>query len=153
MRANLIRIILQQVRGDINYVTNEFATSKPVAEVEAAIIEQFRSGSPAFTIEGPDSPAPGIFHLDAVLEFDGGARRCRLVAGQTRNGETLIVFRVVEFKGETVLGQALKSLITANPAKYTGIDPFSPLVDEKSKNQVDAGLKMVRERIQKAIAP
>lgn len=128
--------------------SHELTTSKPAGEVRSAIVTQLKSVQPSFQIIRSDMTNE-IFRIEATQEFSGGARHCLIVGGQTKDDETRIFFKVIESKKVGFFEQPITSLVGATPPEYTVINPTQPLND-KSKNQIADGVRIVTERIQHA---
>jgi len=140
-----------KINGADLYETHELKTSKPLKEVELAIVEQFGSVAPIFKLSHHESPTPETFQMDANQELSGGGRLCMIVGGQTKDDETQILFKVVEYKGEAVYKLSIGALLGVGPMNYTPINPSQTHLSDKQKNQLLEGARIVTEKIQRAI--
>jgi hypothetical protein len=130
--------------------THELITSKTAAETQSAIVTQLKSVQPFFQITRSEMAAE-IFTIEATQEFSGGARRCVIVGGQSKDDETQIYFKVVEFKKVSFMDQPIAALVGAAPSKYTVLDPSQAQSNDKQRNQIIEGVTNVTARIQIAI--
>ena len=141
------------------FESHELKTGKPVKEVEMAILEALKI-HPEFRVAKPKSNVPETFEIEAAQELtttlgtSAGRRRCLIVGAQTKDDETDILFKVLEYKAEAVNKFSLGAMIGA-PAevKFVPIHP-SRIANftEKLKAQVQEGTQIVSERIKSAIA-
>ena len=133
-------------------------TTKPVKEVEAAILGALRI-QPVFQVTKDNSPAPETFEIEAVQELStylatsAGRRLCFIVGAQTRDDETQILYKVLEYKTEAQIKFSLGKLIGAPGAvNYVPISPSRiPNMTDKLKAQLQAGVSNLTVRIQGAI--
>jgi hypothetical protein len=139
--------------------SHELMTGKPVKEVEAGILNALQNVRPVFQVTRDSSPQPETFEIEAnqelstILATSAGGRKCLIVGGQTRDDETQIYFKVLEFKAEAVNKLSIGALIGA-PAevKYIPIHPSRvPQMTDKLKAQLLEGVSNVTARIQAAI--
>ncbi len=138
--------------------SHELKTTKPVKEVETAILETLGT-KPFYLITKKDSLLPGTFVIEARQEFttllatSAGRRQCVIVGAQTKDDETQVLFKVLEFKAEAVNKFSFGALINApSEVKYAPIHPSrtGPLT-EKLKTRLDEGVVDVTTRIQRAL--
>ena len=125
--------------AELAFQRNELRTARPVTEVADAIYKELSNEEPRFTayVERnslPDKPLAIV----GRQELPGGRRQCIIVAGQLAPGETVVLFKVVEYKGEA--------------ANYVAIEPYQPeRLPAKQRTQLQEGIKLVRERLERAI--
>src|ERR1017187_1807446 len=139
--------------------SHELKTSKSVKEVEAAIVNALRNVRPIFQVTRDTSPQPETFEIVAnqelitILATSAGGRKCVIVGGQTRDDETQILFKVLEFKSEAVNKFSIGAWIGAPAAvTYVLIHPSRfPQMNDKLKAQLQEGVSNVTARIQGAI--
>ena len=145
--------------GDANlFESHEFKTSKPVDAVKTAILEAF-SKQPAFRVTQGTSTPPETFSVEAVQEFStvlatsAGRRICVVVGGQTRDDETQIRFKVLEYKTEAVNKFSIGALIgTPVEVNYVAIHPSRiGTVPEKLQARVNEGVSNMTAIVQSAI--
>ena len=145
--------------GDANlFESHEFKTSKPVDAVKTAILEAF-SKQPAFRVTHGTSTPPETFTLEAVQEFStvlatsAGRRICVIVGGQTRDDETQIRFKVLEYKVEAVNKFSIGAWIgTPVEVNYVAIHPSRiGTVPEKLQARVNEGVSNVTAIVQSAL--
>jgi len=137
---------------------HELKTTKPVKEVETAIFWALKD-QPAFRATRYDSPAPETFEIEATQEMStflntsAGQRTCLIVGGQTRDDETVILFKVLEYKSEAVNKFSIGNLIgTPVEVNYVPIHaPGNAKLSDKLQVQLNAGVSNVMQRIQGAI--
>ncbi len=138
--------------------SHELKTTKPLKELEAAILEALGT-KPPYLIMKKESPLPKTFVVEALQEFttllatSAGRRQCVIVCAQINDDETQVLFKVLEFKTEAVNKFSFGALINApSEVKYVPIHPsrVGPLT-EKLKTRVDEGVADVTMRIQRAL--
>ena len=145
---------------DANLFENhELKTSRSARDVEAGILNALRNVQPVFQITRDTWPQPGTFEIQAnqelttALKTSAGGRKCVIVGGQTKDDETRIYFKVLEYKSEAVNKLSLGALIGA-PAEVNYVpihaSRISPMTD-KLKAQLQEGISNVTARIQGAI--
>ncbi|MEI6196890.1 MAG: PEGA domain-containing protein, partial [Verrucomicrobiota bacterium] len=113
---------------------HELITSKPYDAIATAIARALKSGQPAFQITGNTSPQSETSVIEAAYEIEGflgagttsGQRRCIIVCGQSKDDETQIYFKVLEYKAKTSIKFSIANILntatTAN-VNYTAIHP------------------------------
>ena len=140
------------------FESHELKTAMPVKEAWTAISEALKT-PPGFRIIKSVSSDPETFEIEAVQELStalgssAGGRQCLIVGAQTGDRETQILFKVLEYKSEAVNKISIGALIGAPvEVRYVPIHPTRiPNLTDKLKAQVAEGVKIVTERIQKAI--
>ncbi len=108
---------------------------------------EFKSNVPeSFLIEA-------VQELTTVLATSAGRRQCLIVGAQTRDDETQILFKVLEYKTEAAMkfgiGALLGAPVTVNyvPIHQSRIGKLT----EKLQAQVSQGVEIVTDRMQTAI--
>ncbi len=142
--------IMATVNDTDLFESHELKTSKPAADTHSAIVTQLISGQPSFQIVRSDL-TNDFFRIVALQQFSGGQRRCEIVGGQSKDDETQIFFKVVEFKKVGFFDQPIGALVGAMPASYTLINPNLTQANDKLRNQIVEGVSNVTVRIQTAI--
>jgi tetratricopeptide (TPR) repeat protein len=138
--------------------THELKTTKPVKAIRTAILDALKT-QPAFKVTRNDSSMPETFEIEAVQELttilatSAGRRHCVIVGAQTRDDETQILFKVLEYKSEAVNKFSIGNLINAaSEVRYVPIHSSeNGNLSEKLQAQLKEGVQMVTERIQRAI--
>jgi hypothetical protein len=137
---------------------HEFKTTKPVSEVYPAIFKSLQA-PPAFQIVKNYSPGPETYEIRFVQEFStflatsAGRREGVLVCAQTKDDETQILFKLLEYKTEAQIKFSIGNLIgTPGAVNYVPISPsrIGPL-SEKLQARLNEGITNVTARIQSAI--
>jgi hypothetical protein len=137
---------------------HELKTGKPVKEVENAILGALGT-EPAFQVTRHAATTPETFEIEALQQFEtvlgtiSGRRQCLIVGGQTRDDETQVLFKVLEYKSEAVNKFSIGALIGAPVAvNYVPVCPARmPQMTDKLKAQLQEGVSNVTARIQRAI--
>jgi len=129
---------------------HEIKTSKPAKEVEAAIVKSLQVAPLAYQISSDGLQQPETYAVTAQetfsLGFLGGTERvCLLVVGQTKDDETQILFKVIEYQIKHTLVDLKdeKELIPMHPSRME--------MNEINQAHVQTGIRLVTERIQAAI--
>lgn len=151
--------ILAHVEDADLFDSHELKTSKPVKEVEVRIVDALRNVRPVFQVTRDVSPQPETFEIEAnqelstILATSAGRRKCVIVGGETRDDETQIFFKVLEFKAEAVNKLSIGALIgTPVEVRYVPIHPPRlPQMSDKLKAQLQEGVSNVTARIQSAV--
>src|ERR1035437_1896717 len=133
-------------------------TTMPVLDVSAALLNALKI-QPGFQIAITGSPTPETFEIEADQELStylgtsAGRRKCFIMGAQTRNDETQILYKVLEYKTEAQIEFSIGNLIGA-PAgvNYVPLSPARiPDLSDKLRAQVQAGVSNLTARIQGAI--
>ncbi len=145
--------------GDANlFDQHELKTTKPVGEVHIAILNALKT-LPNFKLIKNSSPAPETFEIQFAQEFStylatsAGGRNGVIVCAQTKDDETQILFKILEYTTEAEIKFSIGNLIgTPNAVNYVPISPsrLGPL-SEKLQAQLNDGVTNVTARIQGAI--
>jgi len=83
---------------------HELKTKRPAGKIAGGIPRALVSVQPPYAINRDDSPAPDIYVVAATQKFSngfmpgGGERTCLIVVGQTKNHESQIIFKVLEYQ-------------------------------------------------------
>jgi tetratricopeptide (TPR) repeat protein len=153
--TNTFKGFTEKITGAALVEMHEMKTSKSAKEVQTSIVEQFHSVSPEFNLTHVGW-TNDVFYMDANQEVSGGGRLCMIVGGQINDNETRIAFKVVEFKSEAI-GLRILGAVLANATSTTYQSNFKPInpADEKlsasDKNRVSEGIRIVTEKIERAI--
>ena len=140
------------------FPSHEFKTTKPVDQVYAAILDALRI-PPSFMITRNFSPLPETYQIDFRQEFStylatsAGRREGVIVCAQTKDDETQILFKLLEYKTEAQIKFSIGNLI-GTPVAVNYI-PISPArlgqLSEKLQARLTEGVSNVTARIQGAI--
>jgi len=129
---------------------HEMKTSGTAKDVEAAIVKSLQAAPLGYDIVSDESVPPDCYQMTASDTFSlgilGGTERlCLLVVGQTKDDETQILYKVVEYRIQHTLVnfQDTRQLIPMHPSRMQ--------MDELNQLHVQEGIRLVKERIQKAI--
>jgi len=136
------------------FEAHELKTSRPAKDVQAAIVKALQADPSPLQIYYQDTPQKDVYEMMARHELSlgilgGSLRICLLVVGQTKDDETQILFKVVEYQEQqTIVGEGLafhadKQLIPLNPGRIQMTDML--------QSQVQEGVRTVTERLQQAI--
>jgi hypothetical protein len=137
---------------------HEFKTTKPVEQVYTAILNALKS-PPAFNIVKNYSPAPETFEIQFVQDFStylatsAGRRQGVIVMAQTKDEETQILFKILEYTTEAQVKFSIGNLIgTPVAVNYVPISPARiGQLSEKLQARLNEGVTNVNARIQGAI--
>lgn len=133
---------------------HEIKTSKNAREIKAAIVKSLQAEPTVFQIFYEDSPQTNVYQVSARHEFSlgilgGSVRVILLIIGQTKDDETQILFKVLEYQTQhTVVAEGLKfrddkQLIPLHPSRIQMTDIL--------QSQVQEGTRIVTEKVQQAI--
>jgi hypothetical protein len=137
---------------------HEFKSTGPVDQVYAAILNALQT-PPAFQISKSYSPSPETYQIEfkqgfsTFLATSAGHRVGVIVCAQTKDDETQILFKILEYKSEAQIKFSIGNLIGAPVAvNYVPISPsrLGPLT-EKLQARLNEGVTNVTARIQGAI--
>ncbi|HWX23334.1 MAG TPA: PEGA domain-containing protein [Candidatus Binatia bacterium] len=136
----------------------ELKTSKRVSEIQALILSTLKNGQPIFTDVRVISSEPEVFAIEAVqqlstvLATSAGRRQCIIVCGQTRDDETQILFKVLEYKSVAVNKFSIGAWIgTPVEVNYVPVHQSRMEMTDKLQARVKEGIQIVTERIKVAI--
>jgi len=140
------------------FATHEFKTSKPVDEVYQAILNALKI-PPAFQISMNFSPGPETYEIKFEQEFStflatsAGRRDGVIVCAQTKDDETQILFKILEYKTEAQIKFSIGNLIgTPGAVNYVPISPSRlGSLTEKLQARLNEGVTNLTTRIQGAI--
>jgi len=140
------------------FTSHEFKTSKPVDQVYAAILDALRI-PPAFQITRNFSPMAETYEIDFRQEFStylatsAGRRDGVIVCAQTKDDETQILFKLLEYKAEAQIKFSIGNLIgTPVAVNYVPISAARlGQLSEKLQARLNEGVTNVTARIQGAI--
>jgi hypothetical protein len=149
--------ILEHYKDANLFDDHALKTSIPAKDAAAAISSVLLYTQPVYKITADRSPRPETYEIvcqqDVVgsLISAGGRRKCIIVCGQTRDDETQILFKVLEYKTKhNVTMQGLlafkdeQELVPIHPSRI-------PDMTDKLKAQIQAGVSNLTVRIQGAI--
>jgi hypothetical protein len=140
------------------FASHEFKTTRPVNEVYPAILDALKM-PPAFQISKNFSPAAETFEIEFKQNFStflatsAGYRDGVIVCAQTKDDETQILFKILEYKTEAQVKFSLGNMIGAPdavnfvPISASRLGPLS----EKLQARLNEGVTNVTARIQGAI--
>ncbi|MGO8697796.1 MAG: PEGA domain-containing protein [Limisphaerales bacterium] len=149
--------ILERFQDANLFDDHSLKTSKPAKDAAEAIASALLYTQPAYKITVNTSPRSETYEIVGLQEVSGnlfnagGLRRFIIVCGQTRDDETQILFKVMEFKKKhSVSMPAL--LEFKDEQEYVPIHPSRiPDMNDKLKAQLQAGVSNLTVRIQGAI--
>ena len=136
----------------------ELKTTKALKDVQTNLVSWLGT-KPAFHIFKNASTAPETFEIEAVQESStylgtsSGRRQCLIVGAQTKDDETQILYKVLEYRTEAQTKFSIGALIHAPvavnyiPIHASGNIPLS----DKLQAQINEGVSNVTARIQGAI--
>jgi tetratricopeptide (TPR) repeat protein len=140
-----------------SFEEHELKTSKPADEVASGIVRALLFTQPPFTINQDQNPTPDIHLVVATQKFStgflsGGERKCLIVVGQTKDDESQILFKVLEYQRHRSLDMNVpitqlpvsEKLIPLTAARF-------PEMSDKVKAQLQAGVSNVTAIIQGVI--
>ena len=138
----------QYVDADL-FEAKSVTCKKGVKEAGEAVHEAMLKGKPAFEIIKYEWPEKEVFVIDCKQKFLAGYRECLIVGGQTRDDETQILFKILEYETRLNLGGLLSG---SGGAQMTAIHPvrigqMTSLLETRLKE----GVAMVTNRIRNAI--
>ena len=140
-------ILLRGFENSAQFQEHELVTTKAVGDAGAAIKEALGSGEPSFKIVRFEPPRPDIFAVQARQMVEIGYRDCFVVGSQVREGETRILFKVLEYDHPPTLS-LLGGAITATITTQAGRDGTQAA---RFREQVRQGAPMVEDRIRRAL--
>jgi hypothetical protein len=149
--------LCNKYRDEKLFDEHELKTKKPYNEVQAGISAALLSAQPAFVFNVNDSPTPGIHEFAATQKFStgllsSGVRMCLIVVGQTKEDETQILFKVLEYERHHRLDMNAPVNQLPVTAELIPLVPSRiPQMSEQQTNQLKQGVQIVTERIQQAI--
>jgi hypothetical protein len=160
-RLNRPKRVYDEILGrnkDANlFDDHELKTSKPAKDAASAIASALLYGQPVFKINVNRSPQPETYEIMGQQDVSvglfsvGGKRQCIIVCGQTRDDETVILFKVLEYK--TKHNVTMPGLLEfRDDLEYIPIHPSRITnMTDKLKAQLQAGVSNLTLRIQGAI--
>ena len=137
---------------------HEFKTTKPVGAVYPAILNALKI-PPAFQVVKNYSPGPETYEIRFVQQFStfmgtsAGRRDCVIVCAQTKDDETQVLFKIVEYTTEAKIKFSIGNLIgTPAAVNYVPISAsrIGPL-SGKLQARLNEGVTNVTARIQGVI--
>ena len=140
-------ILLRGVSDSGKFEEHELVSTKTLGETGTAIKEAFTGGQPSFQIVRFEQPRSDIFALQVRQTVSLGYRDCFVAGSQVREGETRILFKVLEYDHPPKVS-LLGGLITAVITAQVGNDATRAA---KFQEQVNEGAPMVKERLEGAL--
>lgn len=135
------------------FETHEIRSSKTVKDVGLAIIDAFRNAQPPFVFNDLKSTEPDTFALEFKQEWSGSLRQCLIVVGQPRPGETLVVYKVLEYTSGQPVSTLGGFLTVKSSFLLTAIHPSRvPQMTDALQAQVRDGTRIVTRLLQGAIS-
>ncbi len=136
------------------FTPHEFKTIKPAKAVAQAIVSALTNAPGAFQIIKDDSTEPEIYQVVGQQTFSlgilGGTERdCLIVIGQSKDDETQIWFKVLEYQVQHSISATgfnirdSRHLIAMSPSRLQ----MNGLLED----QISRGLRSVAERIQEGV--
>ena len=121
--------------------------------VATAINNALTGGQPTFEIVSYKWPSSDVFMIQARQRIGIGYREALIVGGKLAENETKILFKVFEYENPPEL-KLLNGLLSATASvNITSQDPnVAKERAEKLKQRILEGIKLVKGRIQRAIA-
>ena len=124
------------------FAEHEMTTRKPAKAIAAAILKSFQDRPYKFETFDDGSPQPDIYVMRADYSLSlgilgGWDRLCLVVVGQTKDNETQVLYKVLEFQMRDVGGKSQMVPLHASQMQMTDMIQY----------QVDDGLKMVTKKI------
>ena len=141
------------------FTSHDLKTEMAWKDVRAAIVKALQT-QPAFQILRNESRTPETFEIEAqqdtmtALATIASRRKCIIVGGQTRDTESQVFFKVLEYKTEAVEKFSIGNWI-GTPADVRFIPVSSSRIQnmtEKLQAQLNFGVSNVTARISLAVA-
>jgi len=153
--TNVFNAFTEKITGAPSVETHELTTTKPVHDLQSALADQFTGNAPIFRVTH-SGWTNETFFMDADQQVSGGGRLGMIVGTQIKEGETRILFKVVEYKDENIGLKILGSMIAASTSttyrsSFHPIDASNPKLSEGDKARLAEGTRIVTDRIQHAI--
>jgi tetratricopeptide (TPR) repeat protein len=153
----LFKSTTRKYDGGELFQTLRMKSTRPVQEVEAALLSALRTGEPIYRILRHDSPIKEGFLIEAEYEMPllsvfSGKRNVIIVGARNREGETETITTVIEYKPQFVRPEG-------SAANAWSVMSFVPIhtsrlgtVPKRLQNQVNAGISDIRARIEQVVA-
>jgi PEGA domain len=135
---------------------HELKTAMPAKEAASAIAQALQTVQPIYKIGANKSPALETYYIAASQDDVGilsisGRRQCIIVCGQTTDTETLILFKVLEYKAKHNVSMP-GLLAFRDDETFTAINKSNITdMNDKLLVQLQAGVSNLTVRIQGAI--
>ena len=140
-------ILLRGFADSEKFDEHELVTAMAVGTTGTAIKEALTGGEPSFRIVRFEQTRPDIYALQARQSVSLGYRDCFVVGSQVREGETRILFKVLEYDHPPSLS-LLGGLVSATVTTQADGDGTRAA---KFQAQVKDGTALVRKQLQRAI--
>lgn len=131
------------------FETHELTTSRPFTELEPALTTAFRTQVPAFDVLPKELPWTESFALGCQQKWPEGLRQIVIVGAKINDQETRILFKVLEYAPKHDV--SFSGGLTFNTSFVPLHEPEIGKLTQKMKAQIEDGLRMVTEQIQKAV--
>ena len=133
----------------------EFKTSRSAQEVSSAIVKALQASPQAFDIENswaaPSDMYETVAHQTFSLGILGGSeRKCLLVVGQTKAGETQILFKVLEYQIKHII-QANMQFNVSDDKLLIPIHSSQMQMNDNLLARLRDGVQIVTEKVKQAI--
>ena len=133
----------------------EFKTSLPAQEVSSAIVKALQASPQAFDIQNSWAAPPNTFETVAHQTFSlgilgGSERKCLLVVGQTKAGETQILFKVLEYQIKHII-QANMQFNVSDDKLLIPVHSSQMQMNDNLLARLRDGVQIVTEKIKQAI--
>lgn len=136
------------------FETHEIKTTNALKDIELPILHGLGAAQPKFTVKYNE--APDVFVIEAVQEFStalatsAGKRQCLIVGAQTKDDETQVLFKVLEYKAEAKEKFSIGTMIGA-PAEVTYVPMRASGESEKLQARLAEGVSNVTAIVQGGI--
>lgn len=134
---------------------HELTTTKSASAVDEAIIAALTNNPSAFEIVRLGNPNSDIYEIEGQQTFSlgilGGTERdCLIVVGQSKDDETQIWFKVLEFEVQhTVVANGL--LNYHDEKQLIPIDSSRMVITDDLRTRVQEGIQLVTGKIQQGV--
>jgi tetratricopeptide (TPR) repeat protein len=149
-------VIASKYPGGNLFETHELKTSKTPKDIELPLLHALKSEPGKFTVTQYNE-SPELFEIEAKQEFStvlatsAGRRQCVIVGARTKDDETQILFKVLEYKVEAKGKLSIGNWIGA-PADVNYVPIRAAGESEKLQVRVAEGISNVTAIIQGVIA-
>jgi tetratricopeptide (TPR) repeat protein len=126
-------------------------SSKSVKEVSSAIVNVLTNGSPLFQVVRYERPHPEVFTIEAKQGMLGGFRQCVIVGGQTKDDETQLIFKVLEYETHLDVNLGLVRLTDGRPPTVAIHPQRIAQMTAYQQRRLREGVQIVTERVLRAI--
>jgi hypothetical protein len=146
--------VCQRFQAANLFVEHELKTGKPAKTVATAIANAMATAPAAFQILRNDSPAPETYVIVAQqtwgLGILGGSERdCIIVVGQSKDNETQVWFKVLEYAVHHT--EVMVNFTLSDKKQLIPIDSSQTAMNADLQGRVQDGIKIVTDKIQSVI--